>query len=55
MNIRQVKIFDIPFVSESKETILKLMYDRVKNQEKTYVVTANAEIAMYGKENKKLF
>lgn len=55
MNIRQVKIFDIPFVSESRETILKLMYDRIKNQEKTYVVTANAEIAMYGKENKNYF
>ena len=55
MNIKQVKIFDIPFVSERKEIILKLMSDRVKNQEKTYVVTANAEIAMYGKENKHYF
>lgn len=46
-----VEIFNIPFINMKKEDILKILEKRVEKNKKTYVVTANAEIAMYAKEN----
>lgn len=46
-----VEIFNIPFINMKKGDILKILEQRVAENKKTYVVTANAEIAMYAKEN----
>lgn len=46
-----VEIFNIPFVNSKKEDILNTLEKRVSQNMKTYVVTANAEIVMYAKEN----
>lgn len=46
-----VEIFNIPFINMKKEDILKILEQRVAENKKTYVVTANAEIVMYAKEN----
>ena len=51
MNNNLVKIFDIPFISMRKDEILNILKVRVLENKKTYVVTANAEIAMYAKEH----
>ena len=50
-----VEIFNIPFVNMTKEEILAILEKRVKENKKTYVVTANAEIVMYAKENVSYF
>lgn len=42
----------IPFIAEDRKTILNLIAKRVDNEEKTFIITANAEIAMYARENK---
>lgn len=52
MGNRYVKILDLPFIAESRKTILDLIAKRVENEEKTFIITANAEIAMYARENK---
>ena len=49
---KYVKILDLPFIAESRKTILDLIAKRVENEEKTFIITANAEIAMYARENK---
>lgn len=50
-----VEIFNIPFINMKKEDILKILEQRVAENKKTYVVTANAEIVMYAKENVSYF
>lgn len=50
-----VEIFNIPFINMKKEDILKILEQRVVENKKTYVVTANAEIVMYAKENVSYF
>ena len=55
MNKNFVEIFNIPFINMKKEDILKILEQRVAENKKTYVVTANAEIAMYAKENVSYF
>ncbi len=50
-----VEIFNIPFINMKKEDILKILEKRVVENKKTYVVTANAEIVMYAKENVSYF
>ena len=50
-----VEILNIPFINMKKEDILKILEKRVAENKKTYVVTANAEIAMYAKENMSYF
>lgn len=52
MNDKYVKILDLPFIAEDRNTILNLISKRVENDEKTFIITANAEIAMYARENK---
>ena len=52
MKDKYVKILDLQFIAEDKNTILNLIAKRVNNEEKTFVITANAEIAMYARENK---
>lgn len=52
MDNKYVKILDLPFIAEDRNTILNLIYKRVENDEKTFIITANAEIAMYARENK---
>lgn len=52
MNNKYVKILDLPFLAENRQTILELIAKRVKNEEKTFIITANAEIAMHARENK---
>lgn len=51
MENKNVYIFNIPFLNVSKKELLKLIAKRVSNEQKTYVVTANAEIAIHAKEN----
>lgn len=51
MENKNVYILKIPFLSTSKEEFLDLIQKRVKQNEKTYVVTANAEIAIYANDN----
>lgn len=53
MGKNNVYIFKIPFLNISKEELLKLISRRVEKKDKTYIVTANAEIAMHAKENPK--
>ena len=50
-----VEILNIPFINMKKEDILKILEQRVAENKKTYVVTANAEIVMYAKENVSYF
>lgn len=52
MGYKYVKILDLPFIAEDRKTILNLIAKRVDNEEKTFIITANAEIAMYARENK---
>ena len=52
MESELVKILDLSFISEDKKTILDLINQRVSNNQKTFIITANAEIAMYARENK---
>lgn len=52
MGNKYVKVLDLPFIAESRKTILDLVAKRVENEEKTFIITANAEIAMYARENK---
>lgn len=51
MDNQKVKIFNISFTNMRKKDILEVIQERVKNEKKTYIVTGNAEIAMYAKEN----
>lgn len=55
MQDKHVYIFDIPFFSATKSELLDLVEARVENSDKTYIVTANAEIAMQAKDNKDYF
>ncbi|CEQ24393.1 teichoic acid biosynthesis protein A [[Clostridium] sordellii] len=50
--MNSVKIFDIPFTTFKKKDLIEEILKRVNKNEKTYIVTANAEIAMYAKQNK---
>lgn len=50
-----VEIFNIPFINMEKREILKVLEKRVLENKKTYIVTANAEIVMYAKDNKSYF
>lgn len=52
MGEKYVKVLDLPFIAEDRKTILNLIAKRVDNEEKTFIITANAEIAMYARENK---
>ena len=52
MGAKYVKVLDLPFIAEDRKTILNLIAKRVDNEEKTFIITANAEIAMYARENK---
>ena len=52
MGDKYVKVLDLPFIAEDRKTILNLIAKRVDNEEKTFIITANAEIAMYARENK---
>lgn len=52
MNNKSVQILDLHFIGESKTKILDLISNRVNNEQKTFIITANAEIAMYARENK---
>lgn len=51
MKNKSVKILDLDFISERKSTVLKLIAERVESNKKTFIITANAEIAMYAREN----
>lgn len=48
----RVKILDLEFFSDSKQELLEDIFTRVKNNQKTFIITANAEIAMYARSNK---
>jgi len=51
MKEKYVDILDINFLSVKKDELLNLIEKRVNNEQKTFIITANAEIAMYTKEN----
>ncbi|MFI3210213.1 MAG: WecB/TagA/CpsF family glycosyltransferase [Peptostreptococcaceae bacterium] len=46
-----VKILDLDFFAGTKNELLENIYSRVKSNKKTFIITANAEIAMYAREN----
>ena len=52
MSSKQVKILDLFFISEPKHKILDIISKRIEKNQKTFIITANAEIAMYARENK---
>ena len=52
MSSKQVKILDLFFISEPKHKILDIISKRIEKNRKTFIITANAEIAMYARENK---
>lgn len=48
----KVKILGISFDNMTRKEFLKVLYKRMNDREKTFLVTANPEIVMYAKENK---
>lgn len=50
--MKKIHILGIPFINLKKDKLLKIIHNRVKENKKTYIVTANAEITIYAKENK---
>lgn len=51
MKEKYVDILDINFLSVKRNELLDLIEQRVSDEQKTFVITANAEIAIYTKEN----
>lgn len=52
MNEKFVEILSIPFIDTNMdEFINQMIYPRIRNQEKTFVVTANPEIVEYANEH----
>lgn len=47
----KVNIFTLSFNSIEKKQLLEKLINRINNQEKTFLVTANPEIVMYAKQN----
>lgn len=47
----KVKILDLEFFADSKDKLLDEIFERVKNNQKTFVITANAEIAMHARSS----
>lgn len=48
---KYVDILDMRFLGVKKDELQKLIEKRVNNEQKTFIITANAEIAIYAKEN----
>jgi N-acetylglucosaminyldiphosphoundecaprenol N-acetyl-beta-D-mannosaminyltransferase len=49
-----IKIMDIPFVNITQQDLLKgELYPKLLKKQKSYIVTANPEIVMFARENKK--
>lgn len=46
-----VNILGIPFFNTTMDDFIKIIDDRMHNQEKTFIVTANPEIVMHTKED----
>lgn len=53
MNSNYEKILDLNFIAEKKSKVLEIIFKRVEDNKKTFIITANAEIAMYARENRK--
>lgn len=47
-----VKILDLDFFGEEKSKLLDVIFGRVNENKKTFIITANAEITMYARSNK---
>lgn len=50
MTHEKVSVLGVPFDNKTKETFLSELMERVHNEQKTFVVTANPEIVMYAKK-----
>ena len=49
--IRKVEILNFFFNSLQKNELLNILYKKINNEEKTFLVTANPEIIMYAKKD----
>lgn len=51
----KVTILGVPFDNMTRKEFLKVLYKRMENKEKTFLVTANPEIVMFAKNNDDYF
>lgn len=51
MEQKKVSVLGIHFENKTKETLLKELMNRIQQNKKTFVVTANPEIVMYAKKD----
>ncbi|WP_067728650.1 WecB/TagA/CpsF family glycosyltransferase [Oceanobacillus damuensis] len=49
--MRYVTIMDIPFLHTNQDAFVSLLDERIEQEEKTFVITANPEIVMKANEN----
>src|SRR5699024_6443013 len=47
----RVKLVDIPFLNATRKEFVNILKERLDDEKKTFVVTANPEILMKTKEN----
>jgi N-acetylglucosaminyldiphosphoundecaprenol N-acetyl-beta-D-mannosaminyltransferase len=51
----KVNILNVPFVNKTRQQILEELLQRIRNKEKTFVVTANPEIVMFARKDPSYF
>lgn len=49
---KHVSILGVPFIYSTKEEFVDIVYERIEQQRKTFIVTANPEIVMMANEDK---
>lgn len=52
--MRHVNIMGVPFLHIDQQNFVKLLVERIEQQEKTFVITANPEIVMRANEDEQL-
>lgn len=50
-SVHQVSILNVPFIHSTKAEFVEIVHERMKQQKKTFIVTANPEIVMMANEN----
>ncbi|QQZ10251.1 WecB/TagA/CpsF family glycosyltransferase [Heyndrickxia vini] len=50
--MNHVEILGVPFIHSTRNEFVDILHQRIKQQKKTFVVTANPEIVMMANENK---
>jgi N-acetylglucosaminyldiphosphoundecaprenol N-acetyl-beta-D-mannosaminyltransferase len=53
--VTYVRVMDVPFLSTRMTNLVKLLDDRLRQKDKTFVVTANPEIVMASKKDESYF